>query len=249
LSHHPPHRPQRKRSLDGAPVDEPPEVIALETLAVIDHSCKVPDHFFKAGPFKGELGGSIRVDDDELQTMLVNVGEFSTKAGGSAANTARGLAAGFDIRTSLISAVGKDEWGALFTSSMHRAGVDTSGTIVREGNFIFISIWALDYFHMGNLTDGVFSFQTPTLEPADASAWSINTANEPCAHPSTINTACYHPRSPRRSSPALNGSWSTGTVTTLTVFLKPLATRLQSPAPKSRCTWRRSRLFASSERR
>lgn len=49
----PAHRPQRKRSLDGAPVDEPPEVIALETLAVIDHSCKVPDHFFKAGPFKG----------------------------------------------------------------------------------------------------------------------------------------------------------------------------------------------------
>jgi hypothetical protein len=139
----PAHRPQRKRSLDGAPVDEPPEVIALETLAVIDHSCKVPDHFFKAGPFKGELGGSIRVDDDELQTMLVNVGEFSTKAGGSAANTARGLSAGFDIRTSLISAVGKDEWGALFTSSMHRAGVDTSGTIVREGNFIFISIRAI----------------------------------------------------------------------------------------------------------
>ena len=143
MSHHPPHRPQRKRSLDGAPVDEPPEVIALETLAVIDHSCKVPDHFFKAGPFKGELGGSIRVDDDELQTMLVNVGEFSTKAGGSAANTARGLSAGFDIRTSLISAVGKDEWGALFTSSMHRAGVDTSGTIVREGNFICISIRAI----------------------------------------------------------------------------------------------------------
>jgi hypothetical protein len=139
----PAHRPQRKRSLDGAPVDEPPEVIALETLAVIDHSCKVPDHFFKAGPFKGELGGSIRVDDDELQTMLVNVGEFSTKAGGSAANTARGLSAGFDIRTSLISAVGKDEWGALFTSSMHRAGVDTSGTIVREGTFICISIRAI----------------------------------------------------------------------------------------------------------
>jgi hypothetical protein len=26
---------------------------------------------------------------------------------------------------------------------MHRAGVDTSGTIVREGNFIFISIRAI----------------------------------------------------------------------------------------------------------
>ena len=122
----PPH-PQRKRSLDGTPDTSPPEVIALETLAVIDHSCKVPDHFFKAGPgFKGEVGGSIRVDEETLQTMLVNVGEFSTKAGGSAANTARGLAAGFDIQTSLISAVGKDEWGALFTSSMRRAGVDAS---------------------------------------------------------------------------------------------------------------------------
>ena len=128
-----PPYPQRKRSLDGTPDASPPEVIALETLAVIDHSCKVPDHFFKAGPgFKGEVGGSIRVDEETLQTMLVNVGEFSTKAGGSAANTARGLAAGFDIRTSLISAVGKDEWGALFTSSMRRAGVDASKTVVRD---------------------------------------------------------------------------------------------------------------------
>ena len=47
----------------------------------------------------------------------MRVGEFTTKAGGSAANTARGLAHGFDVRTALLGAVGQDEWGKLFVSS------------------------------------------------------------------------------------------------------------------------------------
>ena len=50
----------------------------------------------------------------------MSVGEFTTKAGGSAANTARGLARGFDVRVGLIGAVGRDEWGGLFVESMSR---------------------------------------------------------------------------------------------------------------------------------
>lgn len=82
------------------------------------------DVFLKSIP--GEVGGSTRVGPDELQRILMSVGEFTTKAGGSAANTARGLAHGFDVRTGLMGAVGRDEWGGLFVNSMKRSGVDTS---------------------------------------------------------------------------------------------------------------------------
>lgn len=118
---------KRKRSLeagDDATANLPPEVVALQPLAVIDHSAKVADAFFKS--LDGETGGSVRVGPDDLQRLLMRVGEFTTKAGGSAANTARGLAHGFDVRTALLGAVGQDEWGKLFVSSMKRSGVDTS---------------------------------------------------------------------------------------------------------------------------
>ena len=120
-----PRFPQRKRSLEaGGDENLPPEVVALQPLAVIDHSAKVADSFFKS--LDGETGGSVRVGPDDLQRLLMRVGEFTTKAGGSAANTARGLAHGFDVRTALLGAVGQDEWGKLFVSSMKRSGVDTS---------------------------------------------------------------------------------------------------------------------------
>ena len=104
-------------------------MVALQPLAVIDHSCKVDDAFLKSIP--GEVGGSTRIDPDELQRILMQVGEFSTKAGGSAANTARGLAHGFDVSTGLIGAVGGDEWGGLFVNSMKRSGVDTKYLTVK----------------------------------------------------------------------------------------------------------------------
>ena len=60
------------------------------------------------------------------------MGEYYSKAGGSAANTTRGLA-GFGVRTQLLGARGFDEWGTLFTSSMKRAGVDVSRLEVKPG--------------------------------------------------------------------------------------------------------------------
>ena len=77
------------------------------------------DLFFKS--LDGETGGSVRVGPDDLQRLLMRVGEFTTKAGGSAANTARGLAHGFDVRTALLGAVGQDEWGKLFVWPMKRS--------------------------------------------------------------------------------------------------------------------------------
>lgn len=86
--------------------------------------CRVDEAFLKSVP--GEVGGSERIGPDELQRILMRVGEFTTKAGGSAANTARGLAAGFDVKVGLMGAVGQDEWGGLFVNSMRRSGVNTS---------------------------------------------------------------------------------------------------------------------------
>ena len=104
-------------------------MIALQPVAIIDHSCKVDDHLLRA--VGGEVGGSTRVDSDQLQRLLMSVGEFTTKAGGSAANTARGLSRGFDVRVGLIGAVGRDEWGSLFVESMSRSGVRVDGLTVK----------------------------------------------------------------------------------------------------------------------
>lgn len=123
----PPHTPLHQRKRDDAP--RVPEVIALQPVAVIDHSCKVDDAFLAS--VGGEIGGSTRVSPDDLQKILMRVGEFATKAGGSAANTARGLSAGFDVSVGLLGAVGRDEWGGLFTTSMTRAGVDVSRLTVK----------------------------------------------------------------------------------------------------------------------
>lgn len=81
-----------------------------------------------------ELGGSSRVTSDELQALLIKAGEFATKAGGSAANTLRSLAQGFEVKASLVGAAGADEWGGLFRRSLERAGVDVSQMLTKAGS-------------------------------------------------------------------------------------------------------------------
>lgn len=49
-----------------------------------------------------ELGGSHRVDLEEVRRLLAESGEYYSRAGGSAANTTRGLA-GFGVRVRLVS--------------------------------------------------------------------------------------------------------------------------------------------------
>lgn len=79
-----------------------------------------------------EIGGSHRVAAQEISRILTEVGDFFSKAGGSAANTTRALA-GFGVRAGLLGSRGLDEWGALWASGMRRVGVDLSRVTVKPG--------------------------------------------------------------------------------------------------------------------
>lgn len=109
-----------------------PEVIALQPLAVVDHLCSVTEDTLKSVLAQEEIGGSRRISQQQVQDMLAQIGEFHSKAGGSNANTIRGLAAGFGVQCELVGARGYDEWGAMFASSMKRsmAGVSFSFAMV-----------------------------------------------------------------------------------------------------------------------
>lgn len=50
-----------------------------------------------------QLAGSRRCSMDALQSILASVGEFHSKAGGSASNVGRALATGFGVQVQLVS--------------------------------------------------------------------------------------------------------------------------------------------------
>jgi|ERR1712091_52180 len=110
-----------------------PRVVALQPVAVIDHVVRARPQAIGGLGIEGDLGGSKRVSARAVQELLVQAGGFTTKAGGSAANTCRSLAQGFQVPTALVGAVGTDEWGVMFQQSLERAGVRTSDMEVREG--------------------------------------------------------------------------------------------------------------------
>ena len=109
-----------------------PEVVSLQPISIVDHvlTCGNPD--LVKTLIHDELGGSHRVSLEEIQRILSAVGEYYSKAGGSASNVMRGLA-GFGVRSKLVGARGTDEWGALFNSSMRRAGVNVDDILPKEG--------------------------------------------------------------------------------------------------------------------
>lgn len=74
----------------------PAEVVVLQASAIVDHVCAV-DEATLSELVNEETGGSRRATVEDLTSILSNVGEFNSKAGGSAANTARGLASGAGI--------------------------------------------------------------------------------------------------------------------------------------------------------
>lgn len=69
-----------------------PEIVALQAVAVVDHVCAVSQQQLEdaVGADITDTGGSRRVDAQTLSSMLAGIGEFHSKAGGSAANTLRG---------------------------------------------------------------------------------------------------------------------------------------------------------------
>ena len=91
-------------------VDGTPEVVVVQSLAMVDHVCKVDVGTLASLVERSETGGSRPVPLDKLSSILARVGEFHSKAGGSSANTARALASLFRIRCDLVrcpdSAVG-----------------------------------------------------------------------------------------------------------------------------------------------
>jgi sugar/nucleoside kinase (ribokinase family) len=79
---------------------------------------------------------------DELSPM-------KTMAGGSVANTIRGLSAGFGVSCGIIGACGDDEQGKLFVSNMSFNGVNLSRLRMKQGHtaqviliFFFFSAFA-----------------------------------------------------------------------------------------------------------
>ncbi|KAK9831420.1 hypothetical protein WJX81_003244 [Elliptochloris bilobata] len=119
------------------------DFVAVQPLALVDHVCTVNKALVGSllhnsgtcarGTNTAEVGGSKRVSFEEIQRLLGAVGKFSTSAGGSASNTAKGLA-GFGLKCRLVGARGSDEQGAAYEQSMQRSGVDVSGLRIHEGS-------------------------------------------------------------------------------------------------------------------
>ena len=120
------------------PNTRPAAVVGLQPVALVDHVARVDWSLLEAVP--GERGGSMRVTEEELDHILREVNSHflvssngpplepgvKTLAGGSVANTIRGLAAGLGITTALVGVRGDDDRGKMFAENMSHAGVDLS---------------------------------------------------------------------------------------------------------------------------
>ncbi|XP_022961860.1 uncharacterized protein LOC111462499 isoform X2 [Cucurbita moschata] len=112
-----------------------PLILGLQPAALIDHVARVDSSLLDRIP--GDRGGSMPVGMEELENILSEVKSYirsspddltpvKTIAGGSVANTIRGLSAGFGVSCGIIGAYGDDEQGKLFVSNMGSNGVNLS---------------------------------------------------------------------------------------------------------------------------
>uniref|UniRef100_A0A0D6R0N9 Carbohydrate kinase PfkB domain-containing protein n=1 Tax=Araucaria cunninghamii TaxID=56994 RepID=A0A0D6R0N9_ARACU len=122
--------------------DSFPTVVGLQPVALVDHVARVDWTLLDAIP--GERGGSQRVTVEELEHILTQVNmhilpspqqlsPIRTIAGGSVANTVRGLAAGFGISCAIVGACGDDEQGQMFVKNMEMARVSLSRLRIKRG--------------------------------------------------------------------------------------------------------------------
>ena len=111
---------------------ERPELVllAVQSSAIVDHVALVE----RAAILReaGEEAGSQRVSHAELERLLSGR-PFTSSAGGSAANTLRGLASGFGLRCGVVGAVGDDAFGELYCAALANAGVDTARLVLQPG--------------------------------------------------------------------------------------------------------------------
>ncbi|KAM7255752.1 hypothetical protein ACFE04_011493 [Oxalis oulophora] len=118
----------------------PPVILGLQPAALADHVARVDWSLLDQIP--GERGGSIPVAFEELQYILREVktnilseqSPVKTIAGGSVANTIRGLSSGFGVSSGIIGAYGDDEQGHLFVTNMAFSGVDLSRLRLKNGH-------------------------------------------------------------------------------------------------------------------
>ncbi|KAK7376790.1 hypothetical protein VNO80_02207 [Phaseolus coccineus] len=127
---------------------EAPLVLGLEPSALVDHVARVDWSLLHQ--ISGERGGSIPVELEELENILGEVNSHvlscdgnggddpssnvKTLAGGSVANTVRGLISGFGISSGIIGACGDDVQGELFVRDMNFKGVDLSRLRKKKGH-------------------------------------------------------------------------------------------------------------------
>ncbi|CAM6092177.1 unnamed protein product [Calypogeia fissa] len=119
-----------------------PVVVGLQPVALIDHVARVDWSLLQSIP--GERGGSLRVTEEEVSRILKEVqlhilptsGSDAVKvlAGGSVANTIRGLAGGLKIPCSIVGARGDDELGRMFVSNLKQSGVNLNHLRATSGN-------------------------------------------------------------------------------------------------------------------
>ncbi|KAL6958970.1 hypothetical protein U1Q18_015859 [Sarracenia purpurea var. burkii] len=123
-------------------VTDPPLILGLLPSALVDHVVKVDRSLLSQIP--GDSGGSFPVEIEELEHILKEVKVHilsspddptlaKTLAGGSVANTIRGLATGFRLSCGIIGACGADEQGKLFASNMSFYGVNLSRLRMKKG--------------------------------------------------------------------------------------------------------------------
>ncbi|CAK7346346.1 unnamed protein product [Dovyalis caffra] len=128
---------------DAVVVASHPLILGLQPAALVDHVA--PVDWSLLGKIPGDRGGSMPVAIEELEHLLKEVKEtklasldelppMKTMAGGSVANTIRGLSAGFGVSCGIIGACGDDEQGKLFVSNMSFNGVSLSRLRMKQGH-------------------------------------------------------------------------------------------------------------------
>ncbi|PON93425.1 Carbohydrate kinase [Trema orientale] len=122
---------------------EAPLLLGLQASALVDHVARVD--WSLLDQISGERGGSIPVAIEELEHILKEVkthilssqdesSPVKTIAGGSVANTIRGLSSGFGVSSGILGACGDDEQGELFVSNMSSRGVNLSRMRMKKGS-------------------------------------------------------------------------------------------------------------------
>ncbi|KAJ6998644.1 hypothetical protein D5086_011518 [Populus alba] len=135
--------PRNDEIAAAAAVSSHPLILGLQPAALVDHVAPVDWSLLDQIP--GDRGGSMPVAIEELDRILEEVkahklaspdelSPMKTMAGGSVANTIRGLSAGFGVSCGIIGACGDDEQGKLFVSNMSFSRVNLSRLRMKRGH-------------------------------------------------------------------------------------------------------------------